>query len=242
MGVVALLTSLPAAAADLPIRPRAYKALPQAYAYSWSGCYVGGNVGGLWVRQEFIDPPTGVSHGSHDASSVPGGVQGGCNYQLAGGWVLGIQGDYDWSDADGNHFDPVTTTTTIHSHTKSLASVTGRIGYAWDRLLGYVKGGAAWERDRYDITVNATGATFATARETRGGWTVGIGAEYAFSQWLTAFLEYDHYGFDTRTIPFDVIQISCGCTSLRADIRESKDIFKVGINLKLSPAGALARY
>ena len=40
-----------------------------------------------------------------------------------------------------------------------------------------MKGGGAWERDRYDIT--SAGTTFFTASETRGGWTLGVGGEYA---------------------------------------------------------------
>ena len=79
-------------------------------------------------------------------------LQAGCNYQFAGGFVVGIQGDYDWANAGfsrdtrGFFFN---NPSTIDFRVKSVASVTGRIGYAWDRFLGYVKGGGAWERDEH---------------------------------------------------------------------------------------------
>jgi outer membrane immunogenic protein len=82
---------------------------------------------------------------------------------------------------------------------KSLSSVTGRVGYACDRFLGYVKGSGAWERDEYDST---DGVTIGTASGTRSGWTVGIGGEYAFSNFLSGFVEYNHYGFGDRDVAF----------------------------------------
>ena len=77
-----------------------------------------------------------------------------------------------------------------HSKIKSLASVTGRIGYGWDRFLGYVKGGAAWQRDEYWATTTILGTAY-TAQETRPGWTIGLGGEYAFSNAVSVFAEYN---------------------------------------------------
>src|SRR4051794_9753715 len=89
-----------AAAADLraPVRGPAYSA--PAYGHNWTGCFVGGSVGGLWATKDWTvnaaDPffTTGRAFGSHDANSWLGGVQVGCDYQFAGGFVVGIQGDY----------------------------------------------------------------------------------------------------------------------------------------------------
>src|ERR1700730_16243292 len=77
--------------------------------WSWSGCYVGGHAGGLWARQKdwIVRTPGGAfygeSLGGHDADSWLGGAQAGCDYQFAGSFVIGIQGDYAWTDAEGNH-------------------------------------------------------------------------------------------------------------------------------------------
>jgi outer membrane immunogenic protein len=158
IGVLAIgLTT--ASAADLRARPvyTAPSPAPAPVYFSWSGCYVGGHVGGVWTRKDwFVRDPAfasfGQSDGSHDADGFIGGVQGGCDYQFAGGWVIGVAGDYAWSDADGSHFSPLFPGFVNHTKVDSLASVTGRLGYGWDRFLGYVKGGGAWERDKYDFS------------------------------------------------------------------------------------------
>ncbi len=244
------LIAAPVMAADLPVRAPAYRAPPPVYVFSWTGCYVGANGGGVWVHKDYAlssigSPfgtftfPTAVALGSHTASSGIGGLQVGCNYQVPGsGWVFGIQGDYDWASANGSHIDPVFGLSTLQSNTKSLASVTGRVGYAWDRFLGYVKGGGAWERDNYSWFLTAIPAASLTASETRGGWTVGIGGEYAFTNWLTGFIEYDYYGFGTKTIAFPA-----GPIALNMDVKESKSVVKVGLNFLFGAGGPVsARY
>jgi outer membrane immunogenic protein len=241
------LIAAPAMAADLA-RP-VYKAAPPppVYAYSWTGCYIGGNGGGLWVRKDYtltsvVTPFGGVTGpglglGSHDASSGIGGVQIGCNYQFAGGWVVGIQGDYDWARANGSHVDPFGGLTTLTSNTKSLASVTGRVGYAWDRFLGYVKGGGAWERDDYSWFLTGVPGIAFTGSETRGGWTIGVGGEYAFTDWLTGFVEYDYYDFGTRTVGLTLSPVTANF-----DIKERKSVAKVGLNFKFGGSPVVAKY
>jgi hypothetical protein len=104
---------------------------------------------------------------------------------------FGIQGDYAWTNASGSNIDLSQPFVQIfdHSQIDGLGSVTGRAGYAWDRFLAYVKGGGAWERDRYSLTFggipNLTiqpGTVISTAGETRQGWTVGVGGEYSGPQ------------------------------------------------------------
>lgn len=249
--VLAVSFAAPAMAADLA-KP-VYKAPPPppVYIFNWSGCYIGGNGGGMWVQKDysltsigtgiggivFTDP---VGFGGHDASSWLAGLQAGCNYQAPGSnWVVGIQGDYDWANADASHADPFGGFTTLQSKTKSLASVTGRIGYAWDRFLGYVKGGGAWERDEYTWFVTAAPDVLTSASETRGGWTVGIGGEYAFTDWISGFIEYDYYWFGTRSVAFPV-----GPVAFNFDIEERKSVVKAGINFRFGggPAAVAARY
>jgi outer membrane immunogenic protein len=234
---VAGLFAAPAFAADLPVKAP-YRAPPPVAAFSWTGCYIGGNVGGLWARKEWTNV-AGAAITSHDVDGWLGGVQAGCNYQL-GAWVFGIQGDYDWTGAKGTSADLILAGDSDETKIKSLASVTGRIGYAWDRLLIYVKGGGAWERDHYRVFVTATGATVFSGRETRSGWTVGGGAEYAFNNWLSGFAEYDYYDFGTRGVSFFD---NAGALFGTANIREHKHVAKVGLNLRWSPGGpVVARY
>ena len=97
-----------AVAADMA--PRYAKAPPPApvVVYNWTGCYIGGNIGGGWARTTQdragivnvgpVVPAT--NYGSSDGSDFVGGAQIGCDYQFAGNWVLGIQGMYDYARID----------------------------------------------------------------------------------------------------------------------------------------------
>lgn len=126
-----------AVAADLPARPIYTKAPPPAAVYNWSGCYIGGNGGGIWSRKNWSLPDMGgLPVSNHNVDSWLAGIQGGCNYQFANNWVVGVQADYDWADGTGSGPHSTTGILTDQSHISSLGSVTGRVGYAWDRFLG----------------------------------------------------------------------------------------------------------
>jgi outer membrane immunogenic protein len=142
--------------------------------------------------------------------------------------VFGIQGDYDWTNANGSAADPTFAPdlATDATKIKSLASVTGRVGYAWDRFLGYVKGGGAWVKDEYTAT-DTTFGLVSTASETRAGWTIGGGGEYAFTDWLTGFVEYDFYDFGTKTNSFTG---SAGAFPIA--IKQTVSVAKAGLNFK----------
>ena len=206
--------------------------------HSWTGCYLGGHVGGLWAHKDwtlaFPDPVTPL--GGHDAGSWLGGVQAGCDYQFASRFVVGIQGDYAWTDATGSHVD-VVDGTRDQTRVRSLGTVTARLGYSWDRWLGYVKGGAAWEGDRYDrFDLGVPTLLVGSARETRSGWTVGVGGEYAFTSFASAFAEYNYYDFGTRTLTF---LDPAGAFNDNISIRERKSVFRVGVNFRWSPTGPI---
>ena len=252
------LVATSAMAADMryPVRrpapAPAYVPPPVPYS-SWTGCFVGGHVGGLWSEKDWTvnaaDPffLPGRSFGSHDANSWLGGVQVGCDYQFAGGFVIGIQGDYAWTDAEGTSHDALNTpffgsAISNRSRIDSLASLTGRLGYAFGTsFLGYVRGGGAWESDDYEIFVTGTGRSLAGASETRSGWTVGVGGEYKFTPWVSGFVEYNYYDFGTRAnslftpggFLFDVV-----------DVKETKSVAKVGLNFRFGAGGGplYARY
>src|SRR5256885_840087 len=92
--------------------------------------------------------------------------------------------------------------------------------YSWTGCYVGGKGGGAWERDDYSWFVTAVPGIALTASETRGGWTVGVGGEYAFLDWLTGFVEYDYYDFGTRTVS----HTGFGGLTANFDIQERKSV------------------
>ena len=224
VGVVALVAMIGSAgAADLPRREPIYKA-PPAYAppFTWTGHYIGVHIGGLWGKKDWRDSSFATSH---DLSGFIGGGQIGFNYQT-GQWVWGIQGDWAWTNADGNSTcSPTGFTASCSSDVKWLASVTGRLGYTWDRSLLYIKGGGAWEKDNYSVNITAPAASVgtSTAGQTRSGWTLGAGWEYAFQNNWTGFVEYNYYDFGSKTVSFS-------STVGSINIKEHKHVVKAGLN------------
>lgn len=73
--------------------------------------------------------------------------------------------------------------------------MTGRVGYALGRLLGYVKGGGAWERDHYTETFTAMAMTSATATKRATAGPSASAASTPFTNWLSGFVEDDYYNF-----------------------------------------------
>ena len=211
-GFAALVVS-PVMAADMGVKAPVLKAPPAPF--SWTGCYAGFHFGSLFAEKNW----TGAALSSQEATDLALGAQLGCNYQVST-WVFGVQGDYSWTNAEGTAVDMLSGLTD-RSRVKSLASVTGRLGYALDRWLPYVKAGGAWTHDNYDI-FDPAGPFSSAASETRGGWTVGSGVEYAIANNVSIFVEYDWYDFGTRTSSFPAVG--------PVDIKERESVVKVGLN------------
>jgi outer membrane immunogenic protein len=209
LGLITLFAG-PVTAADLPAVVKA----PVVKVYNWTGCYGGFHFGTVFTQQDW-----GLDGSDHDGGLLLGG-QLGCDYQIAN-WVVGVQGDLAWSNAGGSHADGLVPAFTDEWKTKSLGSVTGRVGYAFDQLLPYVRAGSAWRHDNYDISL--ANVTVATASETRSGWTVGGGFEHTITRNLSMFLEYDFYDFGTRNVGF---------TGGAIDIKDRESVVKVGGNWK----------
>jgi outer membrane immunogenic protein len=221
---VALLVGVPAAdAADMAIRKAPPVAAPPP-TFSWTGCYVGAHVGWGWGKNNYRESSetnasttsnfvngsgnvTSVTSGSSSFSAANGSIdtsgglfggQVGCNYQFAGNWVAGIQGDFAGTDINGTGNDPLGVGHAIRVKTEWLASVTARLGLtAFDNLaLFYVKGGVAWDRNKWDLSSAANVFNPAVFSESRTGWTVGGGAEWVlWNPHWTAFAEFNYYQF-----------------------------------------------
>jgi outer membrane immunogenic protein len=188
-----------------------------AAIYDWSGFYVGLNGGGGWSRKCFDRTSTlgvpvlpSVPEGCHDGSGAVAGGQVGYRWQ-AGSWVFGVEAQGDWADLTGSNtslivnLNPnlaVLPATANRSKIDGFGLFTGQVGYAWDKVLWYVKGGAAVVDDKYTGFFPVTGLTFDRTSETRWGGVVGTGLEFAFAPNWSVALEYDHMFMGTRTLDF----------------------------------------
>jgi len=202
VAIVALVAG-PAMAADMPAKAPVYKALSPVYAYNWTGCYIGGNLGGAWSNKRINDPVDGHEEGRHTADGFAGGGQIGCDYQFANNWVIGIQGMWDWSELRGSSVDPANTFFTFSTKVRSFGTVTGRVGYLVNpTLLFYGKGGVGWAVDRFSaVTTQGVGATF-LASGTRSGADAGLGLSWMFAPNWDLWVEWDHMWLGRRDLTF----------------------------------------
>jgi outer membrane immunogenic protein len=205
-----------ASAADMAVK--APPMPPPVAIFSWTGFYIGGNVGGEWTRSSNgwrIDPNNQadaagaiaarqiLSRNTLEASDFMGGVQAGYNWQ-AGTWVLGVEADWDWTHSRTTFFQPTLAplfgapgdgnNLTQGIGLDWLATFRGRAGVTFDRALFYVTGGLAVGQVRtFDSSHYAAGVTqTANVSTTRAGWTVGAGIEYALSQNWSVKGEYNY--------------------------------------------------
>jgi outer membrane immunogenic protein len=227
LGILGLAAT--ANAADLP---RRYDPVPQrAYipVYNWTGFYIGINGGGATSRNSW-DLVGGGTEGSHDATGGTVGGQIGYRWQT-GPVVFGLEAQGNWADFKG---DNVSLVFGDRNRTKidAFGLFTGQIGYAWNNVLLYAKGGAAVTDNKYDISALG-GGLLASNNDTRWGAVVGAGLEYGFaSNWSVAF-EYDHLFMDRHDVNFPLLQTD--------SIKQDVDLFTARLNYKFG-GPVIAKY
>lgn len=199
VSLVALSATAPALAADLAARPYTKAPAMIAAVYDWSGFYIGINGGGgsSHATWDFV----GVGReGSHDATG--GTVGGQVGYRMQSGqWVFGVEGQGNWADFSGDNTSALFAT---RNRTKidAFGLITGQVGYAWNNVLVYVKGGAAVVSDKYEISALGGGPLLASTSDTRWGGTVGAGLEYGFAPNWSVGVEYNHIFLSDKDVTF----------------------------------------
>src|SRR5215475_2718364 len=230
--------SAPALAADLPAK--VYTKAPAIVApiYSWAGFYIGLNGGGgsshkCWDLQGVANVFFGfsVAEGCHDATGGTVGGQIGYRWQAAG-WVFGVEAQGNWADFKGSNASLFYgTALTNESKIDAFGLFTGQVGYAWNNVLWYVKGGGAVVDNRFRGILTGPGTVFDHGDDTRWGGTVGTGIEVGFApNWSVAF-EYDHLFMGNQNV--DLNFVGPGGFSSRSDnIRQDVDIGTVRVNYR----------
>lgn len=200
------LLSTAAFAGDLPVlQPSSFY---DPAVFCWSGIYLGGNVGGAWAQRVISDNFFGLSFedGDHNASLLAGG-QIGFNVQF-GNFVLGAEWDLDWAANTNNTgiglggvFVPDVGTIQVSSRDTWTTTLAARLDVAVDTWLFYGKAGGGWVGNSGLTVLNATteACIAGSASETRSGWLVGAGMEWAFTNNWSAKIEYEYLGLSSRT-------------------------------------------
>jgi outer membrane immunogenic protein len=228
----ALAADLPAPA---PIPPPVY-APP---IYNWTGFYIGGNIGAAWqgLSGTNFSDTIGSTFTAPTNVQFMGGGQVGVNYQFWGGVVIGAEAMFDWLPNTVN----ASITATAHDGTAAffgtinnrwLTTATGRLGYAWDRVLLYGKGGAAWVgASNPGISVGGVPATLTSSNNTDFGWTAGFGLEWAFWNNWSLRAEYDYIG-----LPNQSFTVAAGTPTFGGDVitfnNRSISIMTAAVNYK----------
>ncbi|HVB89327.1 MAG TPA: outer membrane beta-barrel protein [Beijerinckiaceae bacterium] len=194
-----------AMAADLPARVEA----PAPYIapvpiFTWTGFYVGAVAGGEFdpsntnatFTPNFVGAnlnPTANTSNTH----FTGGLEAGYNMQVSS-FVFGLEGDVDYlggvNNLDGNYISGFYGPYTISGGTNHvMGTIRGRLGFAVNRALFYVTGGAAFGGDRLPDSVTVAGLGFTrTTNNNSVGAVLGGGIEYAFTNSWSAKVEYLH--------------------------------------------------
>jgi outer membrane immunogenic protein len=247
--LMALFIVYPVFAADLP-----YKAVPRygdpvvpPVAYTWTGFYVGLNGGAGFGMDSAAANSVSCSGCSSSSFNLPlssqptsgwlGGFTIGYNWQT-GPIVLGLEGDFDWTDINGSNVCLMAFSCSVKQ--TWLGDFAGRVGFATPNIpmLLYVKAGIAWSDFSYGFGNTFNGTTISSsASDTRMGGLLGMGVEYAFLTNWTAKIEYDFIDFGSNNESFPLAVSGCsGCTlpTIGASIRDTESLMKAGINYKFN--------
>jgi outer membrane immunogenic protein len=243
---LALMFAESAVAADFPVKAASF-----AQRFTWTGCYLGAHAGGAWEQKDATDPvlliqdnpvfgvpgsTVGTTTTRIDVTGAVFGGQIGCDYQLSQNWVVGAEGAVSAGSLKGSTSVALPLgfpgdAALVTARTDFIPSLTGRLGYAFDRWLFYGKGGVAWTNDKYSITGSFTGTAFdAEGLGLRTGWTAGAGAEWAFTDDWSARLEYDYYDFGSSNVLMS--DATNGFASI-VSFRQTAQMVKLGLNFRV---------
>jgi outer membrane immunogenic protein len=237
-----------AVAADMPLPAAA----PFAERFNWTSCYLGGHLGGGFGRKDITDPvqlvqdsflgagsTTGITTVSPAPSGLVIGGQIGCDYQFASSLVIGVEGAASASTMKNTRSVVLPLgnpdTAFVKASTDFLPSVTARVGYAFDNVLLYAKGGVAMAGDKYDVTGSFQGAPFTfEGLDNRLGWTVGGGVDWAFSHHWSVNLEYDYYQFGHGGV---LMSDPINTFASIVDVKQNVQVVKAGLNFHVWGSG-----
>jgi outer membrane immunogenic protein len=217
--LLASVGAIAIASSALAAEPPPY--LPPPPVFTWTGIYIGGQIGYAWGYDDAnaaLNLPLWPRFFTQEYSLSPQGVIGGAHlgYNLQiNQWVLGLEGTVDGTSLSGSTSRLARTPTrgpfgTVAARTREdvQGSIRARAGFAWDRVLVYVTGGAAFTGISDDYSAALPAAVPAPIflslgkSQTRAGWTAGGGLEYAITNNWSVRAEYRYSDFGRYTDSF----------------------------------------
>ena len=182
---LALSAIIPGAAAlaadlDLPPPPPPVEQLRPA-TYDWSGFYAGGWVGTACINGTVTDNTAAVTY-LNAGCGYKGGILAGYNHQIDD-IVFGIEADWGMSNDIVHNIDP---TADFRFKLDNIATIRGRLGYAFDDTLLYVTAGGAYAQGEYNGIISGTPNNL---KQNQFGWVAGLGVEHAFTDSIRFRLE-----------------------------------------------------
>lgn len=225
-------SSLSISAADLPSRTIAPTAPITKPAFTWTGFYIGANLGGafgyaknaVWYQGQHLGKAT------FNSAGVVGGGHIGYNYQM-GAMVLGGEADLLYNGISSRKVwisDTSAASGTLKNELGWQGSIRARAGYAVERTLYFLTAGVAIASPEIVLSGSnaAIGGMTATSSATRAGFTVGAGIDHAFTDNWIGKLEYRYSDFGTKTI--------AGANSVNGAIKNSAQVNTItaGISYK----------
>ncbi|MDD1516378.1 MULTISPECIES: autotransporter domain-containing protein [Bradyrhizobium] len=247
-------------ASIMPLKAPAKAAGTVIAPTNWTGVYVGGSLGVEYGKTDIRFAGDPIDGNNPRVFGGLGGLQVGYNYQMPSNWVLGIEGDIAATNLRGSR-----TCTTVQNlalllncqnSSDWIATLSGRVGYSWNRTLIYAKAGGAWAQDRTNVNcvfgplngavvgvfqlgpcVNQFGGAtdgFSSSGY-RSGWLIGYGTEFDLGKNWSAKAEYDYIDLGSRTS-----LMSDGVTTMRDSGSLSQ--VKIGVNYRFTPGAVIAKY
>jgi len=232
---VLLATLIAANGADVPPYERPVAATVYVPPpFSWTGFYIGLNLGGAWSERNLTDSLFGLSLSNvNDRGAFIGGGQLGYNYQF-GIFVLGVEGDFDGvatTNSPGTGVvGPAFGTIQVTSNNRWITTLAGRFGVTSDTWLFYGKAGGGWVgSENLTITNTVTGASITgSSNNSNSGWLAGAGIEWAFAPNWSVKVEYDYLGLNSRTFTVPAGTFLAGDTFTTSN--PNVQMVKVGAN------------
>jgi len=254
-------------ASVMPVKVKAPR--PFIAPTNWTGFYAGVIGGADYGRTDVTVLTAAPQKERPWVTGGLGGIEVGYNKQLPNNWVLGVEGDIVATNTHGSRnlppvpgtlppAVPTPNTIEVSDSTNWIGTVAGKVGYAYERTLYYVKGGVAFENSKVAATcfdpaavpacVNgfvvppalfvpglaANGASI-WKTQTRVGWTAGFGTEFDLGKGWSAKSEIDllDFGRNTGVGSNGVLQLSDWNYLWQG---------KIGVNYRFNPGPVIAKY